>query len=288
MEIFRLSVEILALVLGLASIILAMKHLHGIDRQRVKLDAQATTLQGQATKLDAQAAKLDAQLDSQAAKLDSQAAKLEETQRLLSTRFIGEFPKFLPQITELISRASERITIFCDFPGYGHYSDYKDWLEYRHAIERQSENIPISLTCFTEKRRLHCHGEQFSEEERTWEEWKKGEAVRDQLKHFLQVHQKDANVDALTQDTFANLLEETDKEMLRGAFIRAVVNEIDTYIPLYFWLIDEKEGQGEAIFTIPSFSNKHLEYGFYTSVPKLTSAFAEMRDRYHREATQNS
>jgi hypothetical protein len=107
---------------------------------------------------------------------------------------------------------------------------------------------------------------------------------RGKLQHFLQRHARDTNVDTLTQEKFATLLEETDRRMLEETFVNTYI-PIKIYpMPLYFWLIEGKIGE-EAIFTIPSFSNKQLEYGFYTSDTKITSALAEMSKRYRRDAT---
>ena len=275
MEIFRLSVEILGLVLGLAAILLAIKHLRGIEDQRIELKVQAIAL-------TTQAAQLDAQLNSQAAKLDAQAAKLEETQRSLSTRYIGEFPEYLPLIVSLIKQAQKEVLVFCDIPAYGHFSDYTNWLEYRYVIEKQSGKIPVSLTCLNKEWRNKTHDEQFTEKELAWDEWKKEAKIREQLQRYLQINSRSVNVETLSKQEFADMVEETDNQMLSGVFATCDIMEVAAYIPLYFWLVDKKE----AIFTIPSYSNKHSEYGFFTSDPRLISAFIEMKERYHREATQ--
>jgi len=280
METARLLLETVSLLLGFIALYLAIKHLKGIHEQRAKLDVQAKAL-------NEQAARLDAQLREQANMLVEQAAKLEETQRSLPTGFIGVFPNFIPRITELIKRASVSVSIVCDFPSYGHYSDLPDWLDYRLAIIGQSNKIPVSITCYDEIRRERCHEIQFSEETGLhWNEYKKRPEARRLLKRFLEAHERqadDAAVDALEQDKFARLLEEADKEMLAMAFKKPLTKQIRAHIPLYFWLIDEGGGMGEAIFSIPSFSNKQLEYGFHTTAPKLISAFAEMKNRYQSD-----
>jgi hypothetical protein len=65
--------------------------------------------------------------------------------------------------------------------------------------------------------------------------------------------------------------------MLKETFARAEICELDTYVPLHFWLIDDDVS---AIFAIPSFSA--IEYGFSTTDPRLISALKDLRDRYHR------
>jgi hypothetical protein len=277
-ETIRFVVEIAGVLLGFVALYLAIKHLKGIHEQRVALDTQAA-------QLNRQSARLNKELNRQAKKLDEQTEKLEQTLESLPTRFIGVFPTFLPQITDLIRRATESITIVCDFPSYGHYSNLPEWLDYRNAIQRQSMNITVRLTCYDETRRKFCHDRQFSSQTLNWKDYKL--EARARLRDFLLFHHQPADDESivnLSSDKFAALLEEADKEMLDDVFIsKAHVNPVGVNIPLYFWVIDEKEGKGEAIFTIPSFSNKQLEYGFYTRVSKLISAFAEMSDSYQSQ-----
>ena len=49
-------------------------------------------------------------------------------------------------------------------------------------------------------------------------------------------------------------------------------------MPTYFWLVDGTD----AVFSIPSFSAGHSEYGFITTDQKLIDAFREMRLRFLR------
>jgi hypothetical protein len=269
MDIVNLVVGIIALFVAL---FMAKKHMRGIEEQMVKISAMSAQLDVQASRLE------DARRS-----LSATQRALSATQRSLSTHFIGVFPKYIPQITELINRA-EKITIVCDFPGYGHYSDYDDWLEYRTALNKQfHKGIPINLMCFDKKRRAQSHKEQFFEAGQAWDEWKKRQLGSGKLQRFLQLHAPNIDVKHLKQEKFAELLEETDQRMLEETFANTYT-PIKIYpVPLYFWLIDGKIGQ-EAIFTIPSFSNKQLEYGFYTSDSKITSALAEMSKRYCRDA----
>lgn len=239
--------ELLGLILGILALVLAIWHLREIKLQARELKTQANTL--------------------------------EQTQRSLSTRYIGEFPDYIPEIVDLIENARKEVLIFCDFPAYGHFSNHATWLNYRHAIELKSLNqVRLSLMCLTEGGRYKLNHEQFSKAEQGWEEWKREQKVRDQIHSLLQSHKCAKTIDEISREEFVNLLEETNKQMLNGALARAETLEVDGYMPLYFWLVDKKE----AIFAIPSFSGEHTEYGFSTSDPKLISAFVEMRERYYR------
>jgi hypothetical protein len=205
--------------------------------------------------------------------------RLDEVRGSLSTRYLGQFPEFIPEIVSHLQRAKRKITIFCDFPAYGHFSDRRSWLNYGQTIKNKTfDKVHVSLTCFDEARRYDFNTEQFSQVEEGWDEWKRDPQIERKLKELLVSRGKDADVDALTKKEFAKLLEDTEQDMLLDEFLNAEKVEVNKDIPLYFWIIDD----AEAIFAIPSFSDETTEYGFFTSDPKLISAFQQIVKRYHR------
>jgi hypothetical protein len=259
MEHIGLALELFGLILGIVALALAIWHLReikGISRETHHQQEEA---------------------GRQTTELHSLADRLEEIRGSLSTRFIGEFPHFISDLVDLIKHAEKEVLICCDVPAYGQFSDRHNWLEYSHEIQKKADlGITIRLACFSEKARLRSHHEQFSKEEASWDEWKGDPKVREHLNQFLKSHKKNLEIEALTMAEFANLLEDTDRQMLDGAFGTATLHEIEGDIPMYFWLVD----QNEAIFTIPSFINRQSEYGFFTSDPKLISALVEMGEHY--------
>jgi hypothetical protein len=206
------------------------------------------------------------------------AETLRTIQDSLSTRFIGEFPSFLSKIVELIQGARQSITIVCDFPAYARFSDPANWREYRHEIERKiQDNVRVSITCLNAERRLDFSRKQFSRE-RNWDEWKRRPDNEKKLLDLANTTNRDT-INNLTQEGFYGLMEQADLAMLGEQLARAEKREINSNLPLYFWLVDEQR----AIFAIPSYSDQATEYGFITYDPKLISAFKEMTELYLAE-----
>jgi hypothetical protein len=252
--------------LGILALLLAIWHLREIKGQSRETGVLARETHAQAHETRTQANELHCLAD-----------RLEEMRGSLSTRYIGEFPHYIPNLVDLIRHAHGEVLICCDFPAYGQFSDRLNWLEYSHEIQKKADlGITIRLACLSEEGRLRDHHEQFSKEEQLWDEWKKNPQVEAHLHQFLKAHKSNLEIKALTMEEFASLLEDTDKHMLDGPFGTAILEEIDGVIPMYFWLIDRIE----AIFAIPSFTNRQSEYGFFTSDPRLISALVEMGEHY--------
>ena len=212
------------------------------------------------------------------------AHTLEDVRGSLSTRYLGQFPEFIPEIVIHIKRARKEIIIFCDFPAYGHFSDRRNWLEYGQTIKKKTfDNVRVSLTCFNQKRRFDFNHEQFPKVAEGWDEWKKDPQFINKLQALLRSHGKSSDAGNLSKEEFVQLLEDTERLMLDDEFLNAEKLEVNADMPLYFWIIDG----AEAIFAIPSFSEEATEYGFFTSDPKLISAFQQIVRRYEREASHN-
>src|ERR1700681_533358 len=75
----------------------------------------------------------------------TQIGKLEDLEKTSSTRYLDEFPKFLPRINELIKNANDKLIIFCDIPAYGNFSDPLSWKFYRRAIDDTKEKERFTL-----------------------------------------------------------------------------------------------------------------------------------------------
>jgi hypothetical protein len=194
----------------------------------------------------------------------------------LSTRYIGPFPKYYPDIANLLDGANEEIIIFCDFPAYAGFSDSRTWLRYRQTIERKlDEGLKIELTCLGEEFRSKCLNEQLLEANQQWDEWKQEPRNRKRVQALLGSHRTPVTIDELSKQQLLEMLADEDRQALDVTFLKATVKEVDVYMPMYFWLIDRQR----AIFAIPSLYEK--EYGFSTIDQKLIGAFIDMRDRYH-------
>lgn len=61
-------------------------------------------------------------------------SKAESIADSLSTRFVGDFPGYLPKVASLISEAKYSIRIMAMVPSHGEYTDPDGWFTIRQAI----------------------------------------------------------------------------------------------------------------------------------------------------------
>lgn len=248
--------EVAGFWIALLALILGFFHLHGIWSQAKGLRAQAQGLLSQA--------KLS-QLHKE---------QLESIEKALTTRHIGQFPEYMKDIADLMEHSNQEVLILCDFPAYGCFSAPQDFLRYRQAIERKIDaHLPVRVTTLGSSRRVALTQEQYPK----WEQWKNKPTSRNRLSSFLKLH-GDIAIGELTVERFANLLEEEDLKILDHSLKNARVSKTEDHLPIYFWLIDGKA----AVFSIPSFTEKATEHGFYTSDPRLIAGLQDLEARYRR------
>jgi hypothetical protein len=81
--------------------------------------------------------------------LTSVSQRLESVSDSVQTQPNGEFPSFLSQITELLAKAEKSITVMCDAPAYGIYSNGPEFDEYaavlKGRIALRSQNPAFSI-----------------------------------------------------------------------------------------------------------------------------------------------
>jgi hypothetical protein len=251
--------EVLGFGVGVVALILGVIHLHEIRTQAKQLREQAADIRSQAELSESHAKMLDAILRTQ------------------STRHIGQFPDYIARIAQFIGEAKKEVAILCDFPAYGSFSAHHDFLKYRQAIETKvDEGLRVKITCLDSSSRVSLVHQQFSAEERIWEEWRQAPQNRDRLKTFIQAHAGEISADSISAEQFAALIEEEDSRTLKTYYAGAEIVQTKEHIPFYCWLVDGDS----AIFAIPSFSEKSLEHGFSTLDPHLISGFEGIRSRY--------
>lgn len=216
-------------------------------------------------------------LRSQARLSRSHKKMLDSINDALTTRHIGQFPDYMKTIVDLVGKSNKNVTILCDFPAYGCFSAPSDFLAYRQTLERKiEEGKLVRITSLDSPSRGALSREQFSLEEKDlgkWEEWKTKNQER--LTIFLNSH-GGTTVGDLTLKHFTYLLEEEDQRMLKRPFKKENSTATKEYIPVYFWIIDESE----AVFSIPSFTERATEHGFHTSDHRLILGLKDLEARY--------
>jgi hypothetical protein len=205
----------------------------------------------------------------------AQTRSLETIFSSLSTRYIGDFPGYLSAIADEIDKAEKSVSIFCDFPAYGCFSDPDKWLKYRFAIGRKmAQSVSVEFTCLDRQGRKRFSPEQFEKPNGQWDKWK--EERREQLERFLRAHKPKLALGELSKDQFLEILESVNLLMLEDTFAPAIKHQVRMDMPIYFWIIDSR-----VAFFAFRYSNKNLECGFSTLDPKLIGSFLQMQAFFH-------
>jgi hypothetical protein len=210
------------------------------------------------------------------------ANKLARIQESLSTRYIGTIKDYLPLVVDQIKRAEKSITILCDFPAYGYFTDHDSYKKYRIAImERIDNDIKVSMMCLDKDCRADSNRKVLSITEGNWKGWKRNREHRNWL-HNLDYNNED--IDKLKVEDFLTALESVDHEMLDTYCKGADIEDINALIPFDFWIIDDRR----AVFAFSTYSGDASQYGFFTLDEKLISALNDIKDRYHRKKIQDN
>lgn len=242
--------------------------------------------------------------------LGTHTDRLQTISRRMSTQYEGEFPRFLPRITELISEADKELTIFCDFPAYGALSGGKDFREYKEAIERKKGKMKEKLrfVYLEAKERKGVLDRQFNAddtEERGWNDWKKELGKKELLESFFKEHGPE-DVKGLIEryppelSEGERIPEDISKESILASHIsfKAFKECFDLYnvqvldetfggdvarketphrMPIYFWICDDRK----AVFTLlGGLSGREKEFGFYTTDYRFIAAFKSLFHSY--------
>lgn len=210
------------------------------------------------------------------------ASELDQIQESLSTRYIGKIKDYLPLVVNQIKNAERSISILCDFPAYGYFTDTENYKKYRIALRDKIDNldISVSLMCLDEFCRRESNLKVLSIAEDNWEEWKQNQERRNL---FQKLGYSSEGIDNLRLDDFLNALERVDQEMLKVYCKGAGVEEVNALLSFDFWLVDGKK----AIFAFSTYAGDASQYGFLTEDEKLISAFADIKERYHRKNVED-
>lgn len=248
-EPWRGVAELIAIILGAAALWLAWVHANGLRKQTKVLEGVTNSL----------------------------STELARISGSLSTRYIGPFPSFIPQIAELIRDAPDgaEVIVACDLPNYGHISAPESWASYRSALLDREGAAQVRMIFLNELMRDQVLAEQFRISEENWDEWKTQPCRRSNLEKFLKREHVKDTVDGLGLERFQKLLLEADRDALHELRF-ADVKEISEALPIYFWVA----GETSAVFTVPGFAeDTTTEHGFKTSDARLVKALCDMYQR---------
>lgn len=230
--------------------------------------------------------------------LEAVAQELQSVARSVPTRGIGIFPNYLPEVAELVNRATESITILCDTPAHGVFSNtvvFEDyWKNLRHKM---IDNIKIDCTFFDAPGRAQLHRAQIEADTANWKAWQ--ERNRKNCKAFDRLARENkvtppSSINtqeplatwAATPDSYVKSMMAINEVTLASFENGLSVEQLSFDEPrhegpsVYFWL---RDGDQEAVFVIVPVRGIGVRdlAGFHTKEPELIRALSTVYD--HRE-----
>lgn len=205
------------------------------------------------------------------------------------TRGIGIFPSYLSEVPGLISRAKESITILCDTPAHGAFSNTAAFAEYWKMLRHLMVDGTVSIKCkfFDAPGREKLHEAQIKRDLGNWPAWTEHNRENckafDQLAHELKVEPpggSDAGtpekVWAEDPETYVESMMAINATVLSSfAGDQAEVLTFDDPLhhgpSVYCWLRDDDQ---EAVFVIVPVRGIGVQdlAGFHTREPELIRA----------------
>lgn len=209
----------------------------------------------------------------------NQVKDLNEIKTSISTRYLGKFAEFVPDINQIINEAKREIIICCDFPAYSFYTSNSDWRAYRNALdEKIAKGVKVELSVPNEAQRKIINIESVAFSEKEWSDWKLQPNHYDAIQSLISSNKVNSTPEDLDKEKFLELIELQDKHMLSHTFGRAKVIELDFVTNILFWIVDERV----AVFSFASLSQDVTEHGFITYDKNLMSSLRDIRNRYNK------
>lgn len=207
--------------------------------------------------------------------------RLASIWRSLSTRYLGQFPLYTSEIAELLERAKQDVTIFCDLPGYGVFSDRSSWLRIQHVIQRKiQDGVKFDVTVYSERQRETIIREQMDQREGGVENWLRSDEAEPYLLAFVRNYGGMESLEEITPEVYLRVSLQAHQQIALETFRGSKVKEVDDKMPLYFWMIDGRE----AIISIPIFIGESTEHGFRTSDQSFIAALVDLKKKYMAES----
>lgn len=191
---------------------------------------------------------------------------LDDLSHSVLTQYVGAFPEFMPMITELLDTAKKEVTIMCDIPEYGHYSNYEETFRYVAALlGLHARKIDINLAVYGKDKVKEAIVAQFNKPlDRL-----RGQELENLKNYKKRVDEKIGDSKQL-RESLARHTENTCEQF--KAFTTLV--RVEKKMPVYFWIIDNRV----AIFSFAGLRIKPYAVAFKTIDPMLIQIFLEILD----------
>ncbi len=174
---------------------------------------------------------------------------------------------------------------------HGSYTENRDWLEVKQAIEQQGakreklrSSFTVELVVATENtfKRTFQQVHPLFYEPQSWDAWKRDEEQNHnrRLSRFLQYCKVSGSVDDLSVNDYFDARFREHQNVIEDVFQRwnHTVYECEPSLPLYCWLIDGRE----AIFSLPTqdASGRYAGVAISTEDPNVVVALLRLFEHY--------
>ncbi len=191
----------------------------------------------------------------------------------VSTKYVGKFPENMEDIIKLISSTRRYLTIVCDVPSYGHFSNPQGFVQYSQAIRNLL--IPrikpkISIITYSHEKRLENSANQFN---KTYNEI----INSDTYNNYFEYHKGSENIKPpkeKTKEAFCNWLEEKHCNFILDLY-NTGVHVYESSVPLraFVWISDDS-----AIFSFYNYGTDVREVSFRTNDQTLIGILGEIAE----------
>jgi hypothetical protein len=177
----------------------------------------------------------------------------------LTTEFLGTFPQYFEEhVVRCVADARNRVLIACDFPAIAVFSAGEAYESYIQTLEElRRQNVPVKVLVLNQRRRDELNRLLIPQD---WESWEKlkaddGNPFHKNLDDFNRRHGTQIDTPESLYEKFQQL-DAVAIEKFRGGIVESV-DEIDSLMPVQFWIADDKR----AIFSIPALPEPNSTLG---------------------------
>lgn len=228
---------------------------------------------------------------------------LDKTQAVadsLSTKFIADFPGYLPKVGRLITDSKYTIRIMGIVPSHGEYSNPKHWHDISKAITDKIEDntdnssfeaILVYSAYEQALRAFKTHHRELEDPEK-WRFWKQEEKASGRLDRYLYKYEDLASdiaddLSNLSLDRYLRLRIDGDRRAISQTykgFKRQICPEV---LPMFCWIADGHKESQQAIFSIRAedATGHYKGAGVVTSDPSIIDALITTFDYYQTLST---
>jgi hypothetical protein len=207
-----------------------------------------------------------------------QFADMKMLAEVMSTQFVGSFPKNLRDVTRVVAEAKRDLHVMVDFVGYGIYSAHAEYCNYVREIEDAlARGVSVKLVIYDD----HLSEQEGRTQIPDGEEAFRNECKADRFREYFEANRgverptSSAGLRAILQKRQRH---DMDSLVSKGACVRIHPDRS----AFFLWLRDDEQ----AVFAFRSIGNTERGLSFKTSDGNLVRQFEDIFDTRWKESTE--